>query len=241
MISKAKWLLGIAMAWAIYYSFVVPGAGRFSEPELARILFFHLPNPILASICQIGAAWFSFLYLRTEVIKNDAKALALSELGVIFSINTMLTGMIFSKVQWGAWWQSDPRQTSYLIVTCLFLAYLVLRSTISDPQGRARKAAAYNMIALLPELYLTFVYPRLSTTNTFHPNDTIVKRQLDTAYGISITVIITLVMILAFWLYRMRVKSLELENEIENGQLEIHLNGSAPTGVVRPVSVPDKG
>ena len=72
---------------------------------------------------------------------------------------------------WGAYWNWDPRQSSYLLLIFLYGAYLFLRAAVEDPEKKARLAAAYALFAIVPMLFLVFVAPRI--TRSLHPQTVI--------------------------------------------------------------------
>ena len=84
----------------------------FQLPELARIFFWHFPCAITTTLCLFAGAWHSYRYLSRGQAVDDVRATAAIELAMMFSLLVMATGIIFSKVQWGAWWQQDPRVRS---------------------------------------------------------------------------------------------------------------------------------
>lgn len=166
--------MGVAIVW----TFAVPNAVGFPEPKLARIIFFHLPPAFLATGFFFAAGWFSLKYLRNRLPLNDIKAVAAVEIALLMACQTMAAGIIFSKVQWGAYWNWDPRQTSFLMVLLMFASYFALRSAFPDPEKRASIGAGYVLASLLPAIFLIFVFPRLPMNRdagSLHPNDTIVS------------------------------------------------------------------
>lgn len=216
---------------------MAPPAKLFMEPELARILFFHLPCAFLAVILLFMAAWHSGRVLMGKGIEADAKANAAMELTGLFCVLTMATGMVFSKAQWGAWWQGDPRQTSFLIVLFIVGAYSVLRMALVDEEKKRAFSAAYVVGSLVPNLVLIFVLPRLPQVRSFHPSDTVAGGKLDGAHWTYVLIAFAAMSAAAYWAYRLRLRAASLEQELENihGDLENSGNASASAGVVRPV------
>lgn len=230
--------MGLVTVW----SFLVPDALGFQHPELARIFFWHFPCPILASILLMFGGWFSFKYLTTKDRKWDVCAESANELGYLFCLLTMATGIIFSQVQWGTWWQSDPRQTSFLLVLLIYAAYFAIRAAYSDGERRAGVAAAYAMSALGPAMFLIFVFPRLPqiASASFHPTQSIMAGQIKGDYAIVVILVLGLISVLAWWLFQLRIRAGLLELEGQQNGLETYRRDSAPTGVVRPISLPRK-
>lgn len=238
-----KYLLALAVAGITVWTFMVPDAVGFQMPELARIFFWHFPCPILASVLLMVGAWFSWKYVKTNDMKWDIRAIATMELGYVFCLLTMVTGIMFSQVQWGTWWQNDPRQTSFLMVLLVYAAYFGLRGALADDHKRATNSGVYALAALMPVLFLIFVFPRLPQVQSFHPSDSIMKGQIKGGYAYIVTALLVLFTFITVWLYRMRVRVglLELKLEEMNNGLENHSGDSAGTTVVRPVPVSHEG
>lgn len=237
MLFRVLWFLGMAVLTAA--SFAVPDAPAFQQPALARLIFFHLPCAFLATGYLLYGSYLSFVHLKKQEATTDIRAESANEIGMLFAILTMVTGVLFSKVQWGAWWQWDPRQTSFLMVLLLYSAYFALRGALADPVRRASNSAAYSVAMLLPTLFLVFVFPRLPQVASFHPSNTIVQGGFDANYRMVIVGLFLSMLVAAVWLYRLRVRAgmFELNVELSDGKLDDR-SDRTPTGVVRPVSVP---
>lgn len=238
-----RYLFALAVAAVTIWSFMVPDAEGFQRPELARIFFWHFPCPILATILLVLGGWFSFKFQRTRDLRWDVRSVASMELGYLFCLLTMATGIIFSKVQWGAWWQNDPRQTSFLMVLLIYAAYFGLRGAINEPHRRATSSGIYALAALLPTLFLTFVFPRLPQIESFHPSESIMKGNIKGQYAYVVIAVMVLVAWLTVWTYRLRVKSGLLELKSEENISGLETSGGDPAGasVVRPVRVSREG
>lgn len=234
-----RYLFAFAVAAVTVWSFLVPDAIGFQRPELARVFFWHFPCPILATLLLGVGAWFSFKFQRTKNLVWDVRSVACMELGYIFCLMTMATGIIFSKVQWDAWWQNDPRQTSFLMVLLIYAAYFGLRGALQDDIKRASNSGIYALSALLPMLFLTFVFPRLPGVESFHPNESIMKGQIKGQYAYVVIAVMALMGWLSVWMYRLRVRAGVLELKVEEMQngLETGSGDSAGSTVVRPVRV----
>ncbi|HJP83726.1 MAG TPA: cytochrome c biogenesis protein CcsA [Fimbriimonadaceae bacterium] len=240
MFKNLRILFALAVAAVTIWSFMVPDAVGFQRPELARIFFWHFPCPMLATLLLILGAWFSFRFTSTKKLSFDVRAVACMELGYLFCILTMATGILFSYVQWGAWWQNDPRQTSFLMVLLIYAAYFGLRGAIADPVKRGLNSGVYALAALLPTMFLTFVFPRLPQVQSFHPSDSIMKGNIKGQYAYVVIAVLVLMVWLTVWMYRLRVRAGTLElnlEEVDDG-LETNRGDTAGSTVVRPVRVP---
>jgi heme exporter protein C len=241
----ARLLLALLVGVVTLWTFIVPDAIAFQEPALARIVFFHLPPAFLATAFLIAGSYFSVRYLMQRVRHWDERAVSANEMGFLLAIVTMATGILFSRVQWGAWWQWDPRQTSFLMVLLLYAAYFALRAAFGDESKRAASAAAYGAAMLLPVVFLIFVYPRLEHVReiSFHPSMTVkhtiegTGQGFDQNYWTVVLAVFIVMLVVSVWAYRMRVRAGLLEQALEDevGNLEAVGGHPAPTGVVRPI------
>ncbi len=238
-----RYLFAVAVAAVTVWTFLLPNGAGFARPELAKLLMWHLPCPFLAVILLGQGAWFSFRAIRSRSLEWDVRAVASMELGYLFCILTMLTGILFSGAQWGDWWSNDPRQTSFLLVLLIYAAYFALRGALKDERKRANHSGAYALAALLPALFLVFVFPRLPQLAGLHPNDTISGGNLKGPFLYCFLAMMTILSVLTAWLYRIRVRAglLELKIEEVGDGLETHPGDSPHPDVVRPVRVSREG
>lgn len=137
--------------------------------ETIRNLYFHVPMWFGMVLMLGGAAWHSIRHLRTSSVRSDVYAVELTNTAVLFGVLGLLTGMVWAKFTWGAFWVGDPKLNTSAVGMMLYLAYLVLRSALPDPQQRGRISAIYNIFAFATFIPLIFVLPRL--TDSLHPGN----------------------------------------------------------------------
>jgi heme exporter protein C len=161
------WLCAVIVA-AFYYAPLAAGFKGYSS----RILFFHVPMAWVSFIAFIAAAISSLRFLlvpkgRRRDLRHDRSAAAAIELGLIFGVLATVTGAIWARIMWGAYWNWDPRQTSLLISLLFYGAYLALRQAIEDDETRARLSAVYAVLGLVVTPFLYWIVPRI--TYSLHP------------------------------------------------------------------------
>ena len=210
-------LFGLIMGIGIVTTFLVPDAKDFQRPELARIIFYHVPCALASAFFELAAGWFGFQYLRTRKQKWDFRCGAALEMSLLLSGLTLLTGSLFSYVQWGAWWQWDPRQTSYLMLFFLLAAGLALRSSFTDEKTRANASSAYSIFTLIPAIFLIFVFPRLGIIQqtSLHPSQTLQQGLLDFSYSWILRGMVFLILCVCMMIYRLRVQVEEIRFTLE--------------------------
>lgn len=157
------WIAGIAIAMFL----VIPqyeGLGN-----AGRIVIMHVPTAWVSVLAFAVSAVFSALYLWRGRQAYDHYALAAAESGFLFTALATVTGMIFSQVVWGVYWNWDPRQTSIFVLLLIYAALFALRSAIDEPARRRQLSAVYSLFAFVTVPFLIFVAPRIADS-TLHPN-----------------------------------------------------------------------
>jgi len=168
----AKWVLLAWLGLVIWAAFLyVPPADRFVG-ESSRIVFFHVPMAWIAVLAFLISCVASVLYLRRREPRHDIRAAVAAGLGLLFAILATVTGAVFARIMWGAYWNWDPRQTSIVILMVIYAAYFALRGAVPDPERRAALAAVYAILAFVTVPFLVFVVPRIYWS--LHP-DTIIN------------------------------------------------------------------
>lgn len=157
---KGLWLFILLLTAGLFYAvffFVPPAEGLGS---LVRIAFFHIPVAWVSVIAFLVGAWYALRYLRRPGKRFDAISAESARLGLIFVVLATLSGAVFSKLTWGAYWNWDPRQTTIFVLLLIYAAYLTLRSVITDERRRARVSAIYALFSFLTVPFLIFIIPR---------------------------------------------------------------------------------
>ncbi|MFN2633081.1 MAG: cytochrome c biogenesis protein CcsA [Thermoanaerobaculia bacterium] len=166
-----KLLLLPGMAAMVAAAFLWPRPAEGFLGESSRIVFFHVPCAWTASLAFLVAAGYSAAYLARGNPWHDEIAASAVRLGVLFAVLTLVTGSLFARIMWGAYWNWDPRESSFLLLLFLYGAYLFLRAAIDDTVRRGRIAAAYALFAAVLMPFLVFVAPRV--TASLHPQTVI--------------------------------------------------------------------
>ena len=150
--------------------------GLWSEvPELPiieqsiRNLFYHV-SMWFAMVVMMAVSFGNAIgFLSSENMARDRRSISLAETGMFFSVMGLLTGMLWAKFTWGAWWTNDPKLNGTAITMLIYMAYFVLRNTIDDPRKRARISAVYNIFAFVMMIVFIGILPRM--TDSLHPGN----------------------------------------------------------------------
>lgn len=146
--------------------------------DVQRLFYFHVPAAWVGFAGFLVAVVAGLAYLRTGQRAWDQLSVALIEVGLLFSLITVVTGSVWAYPAWGTWWTWDPRLTTYTIMILLYVAYLMLRQAIEDPDKRARFGAVYSLVAFI-SVPITFFAIRI--WRTIHP--AVIGTASETAQG----------------------------------------------------------
>jgi heme exporter protein C len=156
----------------------------FRQGESVRILFVHVPaawTAMLAYACLGAASFFSLVFRHALA---DAAARAAAPLGAAFTLLALVSGSLWGRPMWGAWWVWDARLTSVLVLFLLFVGYIALRASIDD-EAKAGRAAA--ILALIGLINLPIIKFSVDWWNTLHQGESIFRAGGPTLAGVYLT------------------------------------------------------
>jgi len=187
--------------------------------EKAKIIFYHVPTAWLATLSFLMAMIYGIKYLRKQDLDDDAKSNAALQLGFVFCVLATITGSIWAKFSWGAFWHWDPRETSIFILLLIYGSLFALRSAIENEDKRAKLSAVYSIIAFLTVPFFVFIMPRIMTG--LHPgsaDDTnsgpVVDFKMNGNMMLVFYVSLIAFTILYFWMWRLSYKSLIIKDKL---------------------------
>jgi heme exporter protein C len=135
--------------------------------ESMRNFFFHVPMWFSQMAIITVSLVYSIKYLRNPMLKNDWMAAEFAATGTVMGILGLITGAIWANYTWGAPWNNDPKQIGAAIALLVYLAYFVLRNSITDIDKRGRIAAVYNIFAYFIYIPMVMILPRM--VESLHP------------------------------------------------------------------------
>ena len=217
---KNTWQTGLglvtlaAMVVAVYMALV--GAPTEAEQGMVqRIFYFHVPCAMVtfASFGLVAIAGVLYLWLGSQIW--DDLGYAAVEVGMVFCTLVLITGSIWAKPIWGAWWTWDSRLTTTFILWLIYGGYLLLRAFGGDTPQVARFAAVVGIIGAL-DVPIIVVSVRL--WRTIHPA-VLLTRQGEHGLQDPRMVAALLIAMLAFttlfiWLLSLRFKMLRVHSRL---------------------------
>ena len=121
----------------------------YQQGHAAKIMFVHVPAAWLAMFGYALVAVSSFGLLVFHHPLADVSAKAAAPIGAAFTLICLVTGSLWGKPMWGAFWVWDPRLTSVLILLFLYLGLISLRSSIEDQSSAGKSSAVLSLVGIV--------------------------------------------------------------------------------------------
>ena len=165
-------LLALLLLAAVYVRSLLFTPAEAVQGLAQKIFYIHVPSAWVAFLAFgiVGVA--SIAYLIRKDPRLDLFAASCAEVGMVFTTAVLVTGPIWGKPIWGAWWVWDVRLTLTLFLWFVVLAYLVLRSAVHEPGQRARYSA---VLGILGAILVPFIYLSIYLFRTQHPGPVVLK------------------------------------------------------------------
>ncbi len=188
--------------------------------ESIRNLYFHVGMWFAMMALFLGSSIYSLRYLRKGAVEDDQKASGAASVGMLFGILGLLTGMLWAKFTWGAFWVNDPKLNGTAISLLVYLAYFVLRQSMDNPTQKARISAVYNLFAFAIMITFIQVLPRL--TDSLHPgnggNPAFSNYDLDSTMRLVFYPIIIGWIGLGYWILDLRQRWKEINTKLDDNE-----------------------
>lgn len=159
-------VVSLILLAAAYYASLVYAPLEAVMGAVQRVFYFHVATAWVGMLGFVLAAVTGLIYLWKKDLKWDEISVAAVEISLIFFFIAIVLGSIWARPIWGTWWTWEPRLTTAAILEMVYLAYLLLRQGIEDPEKRARFGAVYTLLGGI-SVPVTFVSIRIF--RTIHP------------------------------------------------------------------------
>ena len=202
--------------------------------NLVRLLYVHPPMAWVAFLAYGVAASraFSTCGRGPRAPHFDRLAGASAEVGVVFTGLTLVSGSIWGRPTWGAWWVWDPLLTTTALLFVLYLGYLALRRVPGDFHVRARRSAIAALIAFVD---VPIVYFSVDWWRSLHQAPTITAGKTYVHGSMAWTLLLGFVSftLVYIWLVAHRYRLAKLNDFEEAEGLEVAIAERRAEAVVR--------
>jgi heme exporter protein C len=137
--------------------------------------------------------------------------------GLVFCILGLVTGSIWARFTWGAWWLNDPQLNGAMATFLIYAAYMVLRKSIPEENKRGRIAAVYNIFAFVMLVVLLMILPKF--TESLHPGKggtpAFSSYDLDSSLRLVFYPAVIGWIIVGYWMYKIRLRYVQLLRKVD--------------------------
>jgi heme exporter protein C len=169
LIKKHGWkaIAALLLFYTVYAGFLFEVPRMAILNETIRNMHFHVTMWFGMMILLIVSLINSIRYLGNPDSHIDLLAEESARVAMLFGILGLLTGMIWAKFTWGAWWVNDVQLNGAAATMLVYAAYFILRGSMEDADKRARISAVYSIFAFALMIVFIVVLPRMS--DSLHP------------------------------------------------------------------------
>lgn len=162
----------IAVLIGVWFAFDAP-VDRL-QGEFTRLVNIHASFMWVAFLAFGVTALASLMWLARKTPRWDRLGEASAEVGVMFTVTGLFTGMVWGQAVWGrAWDWGDARLATTAVMLFVYLGYLALRRATPDPLMRARRSAILGTVAVIqvPLVYFSvYMFRTLHQVPSIRPD-----------------------------------------------------------------------
>lgn len=222
LLTVLDWVSVALLAMATYMALVFAPMEAVMG-NVQRVFYFHVAVGWVGMMGFLLAVAAGIAHLVSGQTRWDVIGVAGVEVGLVFSLLNIVTGSIWARPVWNTWWTWDPRLVTATIMVLVYVAYLLLRQGLEDPERRARFGAIYAILGFI-SVPLSFLSIRI--WRTIHPvvvgsNDPTAKGTFDMTGDMRITFFFSLITftVIAVDLLWRRIRLGQLAAEVEQLRL----------------------
>ncbi len=203
----------VAFTFGLYFS-LLQSPPDYIQGDSMRIMYIHVPSAWFALMAYTILAGSSVLWFITRNPIFSIIARSIAQIGMIFTLISLVTGSIWGKPTWGVWWVWDARLTSMLLLFFLYLAYIFLWQSVTNKDLASKISAA---LAIVGFVNIPIIKFSVDWWNTLHQPATISKLS---SPSIDISMMVPLfIMTLATFLFLVTVFFIRLRIEILDNKI----------------------
>lgn len=167
-----RWFIALALlllAIGLYGGLVLAPAD-YLQGESFRIIYIHVPSAWMSLLIFVFMAFQGACALIWRIKLCEIFCVCSAPIGAAFTAVTLLTGMLWGRPTWGAYWTWDARLTSELVLLFLYLGIIALNQSYSDRRAAARACA---VLALIGVVNVPIIHYSVIWWNTLHQGETV--------------------------------------------------------------------
>lgn len=221
-LGSPKWLYATLQRWIPWLAilaFVLLVSGAvwglaiapvdYKQGNSYRIIYIHVPASFVALAGYYVMAIAGAVNLIWRMKVADMALRAIAPVGAAMTFLALITGAIWGKPTWGAWWVWDARVTSMLILFFLYIGVLTLHDSYRNKDAGGRACA---VLALVGTVNIPIIYKSVDWWYSLHQPATIKFVGESTIDSSMLYPLLT--MVIGFYVFFALATALQLRAEI---------------------------
>jgi len=168
----------VGLIWGLFYT-----EPDYKQKETVKIIFLHVPAAFVAINTYLVMTIASLIWLIRRHYISLLAAKAAAPIGFMMTIITIITGSLWGSSTWGTFWVWDPRLTSFAILLCFYLGYIVLWSALNKLETASNVTSLFcilgSIFALLSRYIVFFIDQGLHQGPTLSLDE---EKNIDNSY-----------------------------------------------------------
>ena len=211
-----RWLLPITISLLVMGAFwgLLVAPPDFRQGNSYRIIYIHVPAAVVALAGYYVMALAGAVSLIWRIKMADITMRAAAPVGAVLTAIALVTGAIWGKPTWGAWWVWDARITSMLILFFLYLGVVALFEAYENKTAAARACA---VLSLVGTVNIPIIYKSVDwwQNRTLHQQSTLRDRSIEdlTLFAMIFGMVVFVAIFAWLMIHRFRIGWLEHQTE----------------------------
>ncbi len=131
------------------YLGLVVAPSDYQQGDSYRIIFVHVPAAWLSLMIYMIMATAAAIALIWRMKMAFAVVICSAPIGAVFTALALITGSIWAKPTWGAWWVWDARLTFELILLFLYMGIFSMYHAFDDRRVAERATALLTVVGVV--------------------------------------------------------------------------------------------
>ena len=166
------------LVWGVFFT-----NPDYKQMETVKIIFIHVPAAFLAINIYLMMTITSLIWLVRRHYVSALAAKSAAIIGLTMTIVTIITGSLWGSSTWGTYWVWDPRLTSFAILLCFYVGYILLWQAIGSIEKAANITSLFCIIgsvfAILSRYIVFFIDQGLHQGPTLSLDE---EKNIDNSY-----------------------------------------------------------
>lgn len=220
-------LFAVGAAYGLFTG-LLNSPADYQQGDSVRIMYVHVPAAWMALAAYSFIAMMSLVAFVWRHSLADFAARSAALPGAVFTALALITGAVWGKPTWGAWWVWDARLTSMLILLFIYFGYLAVWQAVPETARAARFA---RILALVGFINIPIIKFSVEWWNSLHQPASILRADGPTIDGSMLTPLFAMIFAytaLFVWLVIAGMRTLLSRQRLEGRSARQPSRPSAP-------------